>query len=89
VTFPFIASCELTATLDGIHYRDAGPCVDAIRDNQWVNVRDGRPSHGLMGYTDAGSPTGTGSRPGLAQHHLMLRPVSRTGTGSPGPGTGG
>jgi transposase len=39
--------------------------------------------------TSPGSPTGTGSRPGLARHHLMLRRVSRTGTGCPEPGTGG
>src|SRR6476661_2238796 len=39
--------------------------------------------------TSQGSPTATGSRPGPAPHPSTPRRVSRSGTGSPGPGTGG
>ena len=39
--------------------------------------------------TSPGSPTATGSLPGPAPHPSMLHRVSRTGTGSPWPGTGG
>lgn len=39
--------------------------------------------------TSPGSRTATGSRPGPAPHPWMPPPASRTGTGSPGPGTDG
>ena len=52
-------------------------------------TRGRRPDPRRRRRRQPGSPTGTGSRPGPAPHRWTPPPVSRTGTGCPGPATGG
>ncbi len=40
VTFTFVASNDLVATLDALQYLDGGPCVEAIHMAQFVHVPD-------------------------------------------------
>jgi len=38
LTFTFVASSEMVASLDALQYLDGGPCVDAIWDGRCVDV---------------------------------------------------
>ena len=40
LTFTFVASNDLVATLDALQYLDGGPCVEAIRGARFVHVPD-------------------------------------------------
>ena len=40
LTFTFVASSDLIATLDGLQYLDGGPCVEAVRRGERLEVPD-------------------------------------------------
>ncbi len=40
VTFTFVASSDMVATLDAFQYLDGGPCVEAVRRGETVHVPD-------------------------------------------------
>jgi GAF domain-containing protein len=40
LTFTFVASSQLIATLDALQYLDGGPCVEAVRQRDIVEVPD-------------------------------------------------
>jgi GAF domain-containing protein len=40
LTFTFVASSDVVATLDALQYLDGGPCVDAVRGGTVVDVPD-------------------------------------------------
>jgi GAF domain-containing protein len=43
LTFTFVASSDLIATLDGLQYLDGGPCVEAVRQGESLEVPDAAP----------------------------------------------
>jgi GAF domain-containing protein len=40
VTFTFVASSDLVASLDALQYLDGGPCVEAVREGRSVDIPD-------------------------------------------------